>query len=273
MDRARIHALADRLIDAYDRATTLEPFTASDPSFDVAAGYAVLREIETRRIAGGWRPVGRKIGFTNRTIWERYGVDRPMWARIWSHTVHQATDGGADFAPSGLVQPRIEPEVVFGLRSAVPVTGDARTVLEAVDWVAPGFEIVQSHFPEWKFQAADCTAAFGLHGALIVGPRTPLDAHERDRLAVALPDFEVTLRRGPEIVDRGRGRNALDSPALALQHLARSIEGDPEAEPLHAGEIVTTGTLTDAWPITPGEVWRSDYGILTSHRVELRISA
>ena len=271
MDSSRIAALADRLIDAYDRASTLDPITASDPSFDVAAGYAVLREIEARRVASGWRPVGRKIGFTNRTIWERYRVDRPMWAHIWSHTVHRAPDGHAAFALSGLVQPRIEPEVVFGLRGSVPIAGDARAVLDAVDWIAPGFEIVQSHFPDWIFQAPDCTAAFGLHGALIVGPAMPLDERASDRLAAILPDFELTLHRGAEIVDRGRGRYALDSPALALQHLARVIASQPEAEPLRPGEIVTTGTLTDAWPIAAGQQWRTDYGDLHLPGIELAI--
>ena len=32
--------------------------------------------------------------------------------------------------------------------------------------------------------------------------------------------------------------------------------------PLVAGEIVTTGTITDAWPVAPGETWSSDYGAL-----------
>jgi 2-keto-4-pentenoate hydratase len=29
----------------------------------------------------------------------------------------------------------------------------------------------------------------------------------------------------------------------------------PEFEQLHAGEIVTTGTLTDAYPVKAGETW------------------
>jgi len=271
VDQARVAAIADRLIDAYDRAQTLEPITSSDTSFDVPAAYAVLREIQARRAASGWRPVGRKIGFTNRTIWGRYSVDRPMWAHIYAHTVHPAVNGYATFALSGLVQPRIEPEVVFGLRHPVPEAGDARAVLEAVEWVAAGFEVVQSHFPDWKFRAADCTAAFGLHGALIVGPMKSLDDHSRDRLALTLPDFEVTLYRGAEIVDRGRGSHALDSPALALQHLARLLASQPEALPLGAGEIVTTGTLTNAWPIASGSRWCSDYGTLGLLGIEVTI--
>ena len=271
MDAARIAALADGLIEAYDRASTLDPITDADPSFDVAAGYAVLREIEARRVASGWRPVGRKIGFTNRTIWASYGVDGPMWAHIYAHTVHRAPDGRAALALSGLVQPRIEPEVVFGLRGPVPVAGGARTVLDAVDWVAPGFEIVQSHFPDWKFRAPDGTAAFGLHGALIVGPTMPLDEQTCDRLAPAFSAFELRLYLGIQLVDRGRGCDVLDSPALALQHLARVIASQTEAAPLRAGEIVTTGTLTHAWPIVAGERWRSDYGDLGLPGIELAI--
>ena len=66
---------------------------------------------------------------------------------------------------TSLVQPRIETEVVFCLRDDLPATDDARTVLEHTAWVAAGFEIVQCHFEGWRFAAADCTAAFGLHGA------------------------------------------------------------------------------------------------------------
>jgi len=269
VERARIVALADRLIGAHDRASTIDPITSSDPSFDVAAAYAVLREIQARRVASGWQPVGRKIGFTNRTIWARYDVDRPMWAYVYAHTVHRVPDGAARLALRGLVQPRIEPEVVFGLRGPVPVAGDARAVLDAVEWIAPGFEVVQSHFPDWKFQAPDCTAAFGLHGALVVGPTTSLDAAARDRLAVALPDFELTLYRGSEVVERGHGSHVLDSPALALQYLARVLASQPDAPPLQAGEIVTTGTLTDAWPISADTRWRSDYGTLDLPALEV----
>src|SRR5262245_66425884 len=104
-----------------------------------------------------------------------------MWAHVYAHTVHRALDGRAQLALTSFVQPRIEPEVVFGLRGPVPIEGDARAILDAVDWTAAGFEVVQSHFPDWKFRPPDCTAAFGLHGALVVGPATSLDRDARGR--------------------------------------------------------------------------------------------
>lgn len=267
-----VSELADRLIAAYDGGRVLAPITAEAADFDVAAAYDVLAEIERRRRAQGWVPAGRKIGFTNRTIWPRYGVFEPMWAHMWTHTVHEARDGNASLALSGLVQPRIEPEVVFGLGAAVPVCGDAQAILESVEWIAAGFEIVQSHFPDWKFKAPDCTAAFGLHGALVVGTRVPLTAGSRATLASALPNFELTLRRGDEVVDRGEGENVLGSPALALGHLARLVAAQHRAAPLVGGEIVTTGTVTDAWPVAPGQVWSSDYGELGVPGLRLRLN-
>ncbi len=257
-----LRPIADRLIAAYDQAAQIAPITAGDPTFDVDAAYDVLRDIQTRRIAQGWQPVGRKIGFTNRTIWPRYGVFRPMWANVWRHTVHFAADGRAQLPVAGFAEPRIEPEVVFKLRAPVPVDGDADAVLAAVEWMAPGFEIVQSHFPGWKFTAADCTAAFGLHGALVVGTPLPVTPANRAALAAALPTFALTLRRGAEVVDTGVGANVLDSPALALVHLARLLATQPQFPPLAAGEVVTTGTVTDAWPIAAGQTWSSDYGAL-----------
>jgi 2-oxo-3-hexenedioate decarboxylase len=261
--RHDVAAIASRLIRAYDTATQIAPITDGDPTFDVAAAYDVLREIEQRRrIVQGWQPVGRKIGFTNTTIWSRYGVYQPMWAHVWTHSVHRAHDTRATLDLRPFVQPRIEPEVVFGLRTGVPVGGDTGALMRCVDWIAPGFEIVQSHFPGWKFTAADCTAAFGLHGALVVGTPVPVTERNRNALALALPTFTLTLRKHRAIVDRGVGENVLGGPALALGHLARVLATQPQFPPLAEGELVTTGTITDAWPVAAGETWTSDYGTL-----------
>ncbi|MBV9237253.1 MAG: hydratase [Xanthobacteraceae bacterium] len=255
-------SLSDELIAAYDSTKTLPPISVRVPGFAVADGYDVLAAIEERRRRQGWQEVGRKIGFTNRTIWARYGVWEPIWAHMWAHTVHVALDGKARLNLAQFVQPRIEPEVVFRLKTPVPPTDDPSLALACVDWIAPGFEIVQSHFPDWKFAAPDCVAAFGLHGALIVGSPVPVTDQNRDRMAALLPTFELTLRRGDAVVDTGVGANVLDGPPAALAHLARVVAGQPQFAPLTAGEIVTTGTITDAWTVAFGETWSSDYGAL-----------
>jgi 2-oxo-3-hexenedioate decarboxylase len=256
-----IDAWADRLFAALKSGTPIAPLS-SDPAFDVAAGYAVLQRLHARRRAEGDRPLGRKIGFTNRTLWARYGVDRPMWSHVWEESVLFARDGEATVPLAGLLEPRIEPEIVFRLAAPLSDDGDPERVLQAVEWIAPGFEIVQSVFPGWKFGTPDCTAAFGLHGRLVVGTPVALDAENRRVFAQRLTTFELALRRGDEVIDRGTGANVLDSPVNALSHLRALVAAQPDSPPLAAGEIITTGTVTDAWPVAPGQRWSSDCGEL-----------
>ena len=231
--------------------------------FGVPSAYRVLDEISARRRAAGWHAVGRKIGFTNRSIWARYGVSQPIWAPMWSNTVQFAVDYRATLGIGTLAQPRIEPEVVFKLRAPLPVSADPEELLSRVEWLAPGFEIVQCHFADWKFAAADCIADFGLHAALVVGTPVPIAAADSAHWAAALASFDATLLRGEQTMDRGGGALVLGSPVLALAHLAREL-AESGARPLGAGEIITTGTLTDAWPVMAGESWSADYSSLAT---------
>lgn len=270
VDAALVDAVAGELLAVADAHALVEPLSARYEGFDAATAAAVIDAIAARRRADGWTPVGRKIGFTNRTIWELYGVDGPMWAHVWDRTLQQ---GGAAQTIAGdrFVQGRIEPEIVFRLAGPPPTADDPVAILEQVEWIAPGFEIVQCHFPDWRFSLADCTADFGLHGALVVGPPTPVDALGREALATTLASFELTLCRDGAAVDRGVGANVLGSPALALAHLARVVAARPASDPVLAGEIITTGTLTDAWPLAPGQTWTHDSGTLGLGRLELTV--
>jgi 2-keto-4-pentenoate hydratase len=83
-----------------------------------------------------------------------------------------------------------------------------------------------------------------------------------DRGVAMLASFEATLARDGIVIDRGVGSNVLGSPALALAHLAKVVDRRAESAGLTAGELVTTGTITDAAPLEPGHTWTSNYGEL-----------
>lgn len=255
--------IADRMVPVLDSGASCEPVTATVPGFSIGDAYDVLGAVASVRRAAGWTRAGRKIGFTNRSLWEAYGVDRAFWADLWDRTVVPAETGDAAIALDAFLQPRVEPEVAFGLRGPVPATDDPVAVLGAVEWMAPAFEVVRCPYPGWRFDSvADCIAAAGFHGALVVGRRVPVDEGDRASLAARLASFEARLSRDGELVDSGTGANVLGSPALSLGHLAEVLTGQPSTPALRAGEVVTTGTLTDAPFVRPGERWRAEFGDL-----------
>jgi 2-oxo-3-hexenedioate decarboxylase len=227
---------------------------------DMAAAYHAALAVRALRLARGEQPRGYKIGFTNRSIWPRYQVFAPIWGSMWDSTV-RLCEGTGQVALARLCQPRIEPEAVFGFRATPPADASLDALFETLDWVAPGFEIVQSHLPGWKFVAAQTVADGGLHGRLLVGPRQPLRELARDAAALQalLAGTRVRLQQQGRTVDEGTGAMVLGSPLHALRHFLAELRACPGATDIAPGDIVTTGTWTDAWPVQAGEVWRAAF--------------
>jgi 2-oxo-3-hexenedioate decarboxylase len=144
-----------------------------------------------------------------------------------------------------------------------------RTVMDCIDGVAHGFEIVQSIFPGWEFAAADAVAIDGLHGALVVGPWHTTTAHPDDWLQT-LSTFEIDLMRNGALVDHGRAENVLGGPLSALRYLVALLAREPVNPPLAAGDIVTTGTLTRVLPMAPGESWSTAISGLALDGIDIR---
>jgi 2-keto-4-pentenoate hydratase len=253
MPQRALKKISEELIELEASGRTAPPFSARFSKLDAEGGYRAMRRLHEHRLTIGWRPVGRKIGFSNRSIWPRYGVHEPIWGFIYDHTLIRAANGRAEVPLEGLAQPRIEPEICFGLKAPPPRSHDAHAILAAIEWVAHSIEIVQCFHPDWKVKLPDCTAANGMHGRLVLGPPTPV--HDIPGLEALLPKARVTLRRGGRKVDEGVGANVLDSPLYALAHLVELLAIQPDFDNLHAGEIVSTGTLTDAHPVKAGETW------------------
>ncbi len=239
-------ALAKELLDALDQGGTVPSVAERYPGFDWEDGYEIAADILEIRQLRGERPVGRKIGFTNRNIWPEYGATSPIWAHVYDRTLVVAEKGRVTISLKGAARPRLEPEIAFKLK-------------QRLEWLAPSFEIVDCHFDDWKFKPADAAADFSFHWKLIVGTPHYIDDGGVIDLAEQIRSCEVTLRKDDTIADRGVGVNALGHPATALAFLADIVSRQPRFAPLGAGEIITTGTLTAALPIRPGDNWKSEY--------------
>ena len=248
---AVIEEVAAAACAALETGRQITPFSAHVPGFALADAYHVTSAVRLLRQMRGETPVGRKIGFTNRKTWPQYA---PMWGYVYDRTVHQFGEIAETFSLEGLAEPRIEPEIVFRLATSPRPGMDERAVLACVDGVAHGFEIVQSIFPQWEFTAPDAVAAFGLHGALLIGPWHPV-AGQGAAWTQPLATCEIDLYRDGVDIDHGHAANVLRGPVSALRRLVDMLAQDAVNPPLAAGEIIATGTLTRVPPVAPGQTW------------------
>jgi 2-oxo-3-hexenedioate decarboxylase len=234
-------------------------FSSRPGGLTLAQAYRVTPLLRAAFEARGEEITGRKIGFTNREMWKVYGVQSPTRELAATPALRIK-----DF-----VEPRIEPEIIFGLKAA-PLPGMSEAaLLDCTEWVAFGYEVVQSIFPGWKFAAPDAVAAHCVHGALLIGVRHAI-APRKTKWQHELANFTVELYCNGKLSQRGSGALVLDSPLLALRSLVEMLANDTHNPPLRAGEIISTGTLTLAMPVRAGESWTTKVSGIPLEEIALR---
>jgi 2-oxo-3-hexenedioate decarboxylase len=263
-----VKTVADEVGAALGDRYQISSFTSRPGGLTLAQAYRVTAQLRAAFEARGERITGRKIGFTNREMWKVYGVQSPIWGYITDRTTHELASTPT-LRIRDFVEPRIEPEIIFGLKAA-PLSGMSEAaLLDCIEWVAFGYEVVQSIFPGWKFAAADAIAAHCVHGALLIGTRHAI-ALRKTAWQRELASFTVELYCNGKLSQRGGGALVLGSPLLALRSLIDLLADDPHNPPLHAGEIISTGTLTLAMPVSTAESWTAKVSGIPLEAIALR---
>jgi hypothetical protein len=107
-DGATIREIAEEAFAALNTGGRhVLPFSTRYPAFSVNEAYRVAALANNMRVARGYKPLGRKIGFTNRRMWDEYGVRAPNWGYIYDRTMH---DLALPLSLAPYTEPKIEPE-------------------------------------------------------------------------------------------------------------------------------------------------------------------
>ncbi|WP_039802212.1 2-keto-4-pentenoate hydratase [Nocardia araoensis] len=239
--------IAARLDTARRRHVAIAPFTDSDPSLDLAMGYAVQRYRRRGRRLAGW-----KLGLTSTVKQRQVGVETPLYGYL---EAAMALDPGRPLPTGELIQPRAEPEIVFTL--GADLTGphiDVADVLGATVAVAAGIEILDSSFEDYRFTPADLAADNVAAGRYLVGPSRPLEDFDLDLVG-------VTMEKNGHVVESATGAAVMGHPARAVAWLARRLHADGDTG-LRRGQIIFSGGLTAAVPIAAGDAVTVDIGHL-----------
>jgi len=242
-----IEKIAKEISGAISLSNQVEPFSKRGINLSLQEAYDTANIV--RKNLASTAVLGRKIGFTNRNIWSTYNVEEPIWGPITKKSVSFCKANFMEVDLSQFCEPRIEPEVVVCLKQK-PEYGSKNPKIY-LDWIAPGCEIVDSIYPNWEFSLTDAVMASGLHGCLVVGEKQKVNNNtERD-----LIDVKVDLYKNGKFQEAGFGSNVLEGPISAVRYLHKGLSKIKNQDPLLAGNIITTGTMTDAKPIFSGENW------------------
>jgi 2-oxo-3-hexenedioate decarboxylase len=207
-----------------------------DEAYEVQDALVVVRRA-SGAVQSGW-----KLGITSPVKQRVMGIATPLFGRTFADG---ARASGEQIAFAALIAPRTEPELAFGLGSALDPAMDAAALTRAIAWIAPALEVTSSRYRPGTRTAVELVADNTSSAAYVLGPRRELGG------AAALETFATELVRNGEIVARGSTADVLGDPVNALKALAEHLaRRGQRAEP---GEIVLSGAITDAIPVAAGD--------------------
>lgn len=254
-------ALADILWEAEEKQAQIGRLTDTYPEMTVEDAYRIQLENVDRRLKGGEKLIGMKIGLTSQAMQKLLGVDVPDYGHLFAGML--LTEGQVCHV-SELIQPKVEGELSFCLNKTLKGPGvTVADVYEATKYVVPSLEIVDSRIKDWKIKLQDTIADNGSSARLMVGGRmTPIGQ-------VDMRLTGMTLEKNGELVNSGTTAEVWGNPAAAVACLANMLaEFGIE---LKAGSIVMAGALTAAVPVEAGDVVTASFqgmGSVTAKFVE-----
>jgi len=239
-----VSALAKHLFDA-NRARSLVPRLTDDHAdLTLEQGYEIQLALRDLHLAEGARLAGAKLGLTSRAKQAQMGQTAPVHGFL---TDAMRLDAGEPLAVASLGQARVEPEIAFILRRDLSgVRVSATEVLATTEAVCPALEILDSRYPDYKFTLPEVVADNTSAGRFVLGSMLTAPAGFDLRLVGCV--FE----RNGALAGTAAGAASLGHPAAAVAALVRELA--PRGEGLSAGAVVMSGGLTEAVPVSAGDV-------------------
>ena len=159
------------------------------------------------------------------------------------------------------IAPMAEAEIAFVLKDDLIGPGvTPQDVLEATEYVAPCFEIVDSRIKDWKIKIGDTVADNASCGVFALG-----DA-KVDPKDLSMSELEVIVTKNGEEISRGVGSSVQGAPENAVAWLANTL-GEYNI-PFKAGEIILSGSLVPLHPAKRGDVMTMSIAGLGDCKVE-----
>jgi 2-keto-4-pentenoate hydratase len=248
MDEKRIAAWAEQLFNAERNRKAIPPLTDQDPSLTIDDAYQIQLANVKRVLEMGHTISGKKIGLTSEGIQKQMGVNEPDYGHLFA--AMDCKDGRIN--TEALLQPKIEGEIAFVLKADLAGGKVSRDdVLEAADYVAGAFEIVDSRVADWKIKLVDTVSDNASSGRYILGSKR-LKLSEVD-----LPSVSMKLYKNGELAGEGTGAAVLGDPCVSVAWLANRLW--TYGVTLKAGEVILSGAFSAAPPAKKGDVFRAEF--------------
>jgi 2-oxo-hept-3-ene-1,7-dioate hydratase len=248
---------ADSLLEAERTKTPVVQLSKTYPHIEIEDSYVIQAEVTRRKIAGGAKLIGHKIGLTSKAMQQSSGIDEPDYGHLLDNMM---VADGAKVKHADYCVPRVEPELAFVLGKPLKGPGiGLLDVLRATEYIVPAIEIIDARVQNPR-KIYDTVADNGAAAGIIIGGR-PVGPNDVDLRWVG-----AVFYRNSEIEETGLAAGVLGHPALGIAWLANKVGAFGTV--LEPGHIMLSGSFTRPVWAAKGDTLHADFGPLGSLAVQ-----
>ena len=204
----------------------------------IVRGMQAQAEMRQKRLAGGDRLIGWKVGFGAPALLERFKISGPLTGFL-TENARVPSCGSVSFA--GWLKPVIEPEIAVHIGHDVPAGADRATVAAAIAGISPAIEVVDFNEPP---DDPERILSHNIYQRHVV-----LAAPVPGRAGSAAAGLTCRIiRRGAESARTTDPQANTGEWITIVQHVADMLAAFGDG--LRAGEFIITGSVVP--PLTVG---------------------
>ena len=263
MSAFHTQAAAD-LLEAEVNRQQIGLLTLRNPDMTMDDAYEVQNAIYRAKLAEGRNVIGWKIGLTSKAMQYALNIDIPDSGILFDD---MAFENGATVPKDRFIQPRIEAEIAFVMKS--DLSGESVTradVIAATDYVAPSLEILDTRIhrvdPETgkARTVLDTISDNAANAGVVLGAaRHAVDAFDLRWVGA------ITFRNG-EVEETGLGAGVLNDPIESVVWLARRMASYGQS--IKAGQIILSGSFIRPVECPSGSEITADFGDFGSVEID-----
>ncbi|OCJ07339.1 2-oxo-hepta-3-ene-1,7-dioic acid hydratase [Rhizobium sp. AC27/96] len=251
-----IQAAAESLDQAERTRVQTGLLSLKHPQMTMDDSYAIQSAWVQKKIAGGRKPIGWKIGLTSKAMQYALNINIPDSGVLFDDMVFE---DGATVPADRFIQPRIEAEIAFVMKA--PLKGPNVSifdVLNATDYVTPALEILDTRIlrvdPDTKKARTivDTISDNAANAGIVTGGR----AVRPDQIDMRW--MGAVVSRNAEVEETGLGAGVLNQPARGVAWLANRLS--QYGDGIEAGQIVLAGSFIRPIETRHGDTINADFG-------------
>lgn len=225
------------------------------PDMTIADAYAVQRALVAKKQETGRQITGWKIGLTSRAMQDALKIDTPDSGVLFDDMHFES---GAKVPQGRFIQPRLEAEIAFVMKSDLAGAASRDDVLAATDYVCPSLEILDTRIRRADPETGAARTIVDTISDNAANAGIVLGAARHDPAAVDMRWVGAIVTRNGAVEETGLGAGVLNDPATAIVWLAERLGQNDMA--IRAGDVVLSGSFIRPVETASGDAFHADFG-------------